>query len=1225
MTYDLTSLTTFVPENSIINEIHGGDAIKPYSYTQWLEQSNFTGNQNRNHSTEYNKYIREWNDRVIRRKTKYSKQDRYKLLIKNISLNYTTDEEKRFLTNIDYDNERHVAAATTFFAKKIQEISTYYSAARQNIKQSSTRAGTTGSITSIERLIYNEIPKLVSERSIIGNQKVESIRVSKTKVSVNDLYEVDAHTQTKIPIVFDKDIFIDIQQSIENLVNECLPVLEISPGISLTLSNQIEATDTTINLLDYENFIDYTKSPDNLNIYNVEKYLPKLTGADMYTISDGELSLLFVGENKHRNILHTGGPHVITSSSKSYKTRSQLGRLFVPSNMGVLSYYSHKPITTISTDTDIQALPDPYRINTTNVTLIEDNVEWVKASSANDGLAGDIVDANRLPKFFSYRSDEETKLYTGLGTSRSYDPVGFFTGYANSNWANADVFSVDAANIYDIDSRQDTLMIGDHTVTSWSSDIYGNQYALYKKTPTKNPSAFIFGESEEDYETNSVCVIIDGGNTLKPRPKYWSDGVSFKIYEGGRRWGIDSKIEQQINMTLFEDLRQMIRIVNSDGTTREVIEEKNAWDFQPNKTRTEMVSTRLTYHGFKKKGLEPVYDEQAYGGLFTDQTCGQIDPSNRECVIRDNYAFSTFSDVISALSGENYYVSASEPLTGRKDAFEVYFNTGYSEDVTFSDTTVNSATELFVSEDVDAGNFTGSNCFDELQAEFVYEIESDTQFYNKPLNISRTKLTETEDVEDIDTTQYTRDQLGGEIYYRSYNDAIIKPLTEILAELAVDFGDSTGTDRERFIKQVDGGVLNMEMFFDVIYIQTEEFIYLEKVKFDEDTNKMLKSDYPSVLVRTEIGPVSRHVQPIYNKRTHELVYGQIMNDESGVYPKLYITELNGMTSKNVTDTNIQQEYTLTSNLSSFVVERVDEPILSYNDTVDVYTLTYSCKLSGDDQVCYGICISDYEHIGSSFKSLDVTMNHTTPVKRKTHNRNPWDDKVKSKTIRFNPKTLFAPTTEDVTTSISLSSIIGEVFDGYQLKLTFDTRTLPVNSSGAKINQIIFNPDNGDDNIYVTRLIETGFEPINFDIGDLPDQSDLSDPRAEGVSYEYRFSDNTINAYVPTLTAVYSDHKKLIVQMQLELEPYTIESGFDDIKVIDTKTYSDSSGHHKQLIVTETTNPRYISHSVLTKNTYTNADVIGIVNGAQYRGEYHRMSDGTLMTGSTHSPSSLTIT
>jgi hypothetical protein len=96
-------------------------------------------------------------------------------------------------------------------------------------------------------------------------------------------------------------------------------------------------------------------------------------------------------------------------------------------------------------------------------------------------------------------------------------------------------------------------------------------------------------------------------------------------------------------------------------------------------------------------------------------------------------------------------------------------------------------------------------------------------------------------------------------------------------------------------------------------------------------------------------------------------------------------------------------------------------------------------------------------------------------------------------------------------------------------------------------------------------------------------------------------------------------------MTLEVDPYTIETGFDDVKLIDSKTFSDPRGNNKQLLVLETQNPRYITHNILSKDRYTNSNVVGFLQGEQYAGPYHVMTDGRLMTGDRHTPESAYLT
>ena len=101
-------------------------------------------------------------------------------------------------------------------------------------------------------------------------------------------------------------------------------------------------------------------------------------------------------------------------------------------------------------------------------------------------------------------------------------------------------------------------------------------------------------------------------------------------------------------------------------------------------------------------------------------------------------------------------------------------------------------------------------------------------------------------------------------------------------------------------------------------------------------------------------------------------------------------------------------------------------------------------------------------------------------------------------------------------------------------------------------------------------------------------------------------------------------KKLIVRIEVETEPYTIESAFDSIKLIQTKSFNDKLGRSKQLYVLESQNPRQITTAVTSKMNYTNSSIIGKVDGKLYAGPYHEMSDGSLMTQETHTPVSQPI-
>lgn len=1281
MAFDTTNLTLYLPTDSITTQTGEGDRNKPYTYTEWLVRCGYNDTKIQGHALEYNKYVKQWNETKAHSRSTEPISTRYKDLLRNIALNYTTTEEKRFLGNLNYNNIRHVESALAFFSKKIKEISVYYAESREKIKQSGIRSRNPGSVKTIRQNIYNEVVRVADERGIIGGMLAKPVDMSKNKtvVTIDTLYEM-SNTGEDYQIEFDSEIFRDIQQAVTNLLEECEPVLQLTDDISIAISGEIEPTAENVQLLDYENFIRYERESTDLNLYNEAKYIPKLIGTDVYSLSGGELTKLIEGEYTWRNTFNDFLPMISTRTTSELRSKRQLGNLYIPKNLGTLNYFSYNPKPVVDYDGDEEVLiADPHLKGTRGAVSHYEDVTWVKASAANDGLAGDIVAASKYPKFYSYRSDEEYKNSSGLGVSQSIDKLGFFEGYANEDWSNEDVFSREAANIYDIDERQKSLFVGDYTVTSWQTDLYGNQYALYKPAKPRSPDEKPDDGTEEEYKTNSSCQIIDGGQTLKGRPRLWEDGVSYKIHEGGRRWSYDPKIEQQKEITPFEDLRRYVTVVGENGVPIQQVEDHNAYNYEPNTGRTELVLKPITYHGFKVDGIEPIYDEQAYCGTFTDFTCGLIDPADRNCVIRDNYAFSTFSDRVTAVEyavdvekkpyttaawgASGVLISESEPREVEtvvesgvfskssqypdadleRDAFEFYYNSGYVDYVGFDDNLIEnpsvSSVEVLVNEDID-GNYFASDICDPRDVDYEYQVDELAEYYDRVANVSRTKFATTPADDSVNSeTIYDKQQAdNGMIVFRSYNHYHTTTIDKIMAEFDLDQSDVFGADRKRFSEQVRGKrVMDMMVYYDVLMIRTKDYIYFERINFDTNESKILKSGKGSILTRVAGGQVSTDVciKPLYNKNTNEIYYGHTktiaVDNLRYVHPLLYRLDLNTMEQEqifpNTSYNNTADLYLLTGDLDGFQVETISEPILSYNDTVDVYTLTYSCKLKNPEagNICYGICVSDFEKSTLGYNMYDVNMFHSVPVQEDGTVYEERKDKRIDLTYNFNTDEIPMNNSLDAYYTADLNSVYkNKPYAGFELNLTIDTRSLPLPSNGNKINKMMFDPNDGTEIKQVTRMITTGEEDITVDITEIPDQSDFFDPRIQKFEHNYIFINGTTETYTPSLTAIYSNYKKLIIDMKLDVVPYTIETGFDDFKVIDSKTFTDPRGKNKQLVVIETDNPRRITHTLITKQRYSNSSVVGYLDGEQYTGDFHIMTDGTYMTGESHTPGSRVI-
>ena len=115
----------YLVKNSITNDLQDEkfDLASPFSFIEYLDYAQILNNSTQNVNN-YKKYLTEWDDTNLNTRNVETNtiRDQFLILFKDINENYTTVEEKRYLTTIDFNNEENLAIALPFFAKKIKEI-----------------------------------------------------------------------------------------------------------------------------------------------------------------------------------------------------------------------------------------------------------------------------------------------------------------------------------------------------------------------------------------------------------------------------------------------------------------------------------------------------------------------------------------------------------------------------------------------------------------------------------------------------------------------------------------------------------------------------------------------------------------------------------------------------------------------------------------------------------------------------------------------------------------------------------------------------------------------------------------------------------------------------------------------------------------------------------------------------------------------------------------------
>ena len=172
------------------------DGLQPYNLIEWLNNSELMIADADRYIESYNAYLREWNVRsgVNASKHKTTITETYISLLKEIVINYTTLEEKRFFSNIDFTNKTELDAVLPFFSKRIKEIILYVTKKRDAVKYEKMKNSFNGTKDGIRRILRDKILKLLDGDDVesFKGQQLPDIKsiIPNLRIEVNELYDL---------------------------------------------------------------------------------------------------------------------------------------------------------------------------------------------------------------------------------------------------------------------------------------------------------------------------------------------------------------------------------------------------------------------------------------------------------------------------------------------------------------------------------------------------------------------------------------------------------------------------------------------------------------------------------------------------------------------------------------------------------------------------------------------------------------------------------------------------------------------------------------------------------------------------------------------------------------------------------------------------------------------------------------------------------------------------
>lgn len=508
------------------------DKDAPFTFAEWREQiSTPVIDVDLKHV--YTEYLTQWAE-VKRQSGDLKSANNTKALFKSFLQQLPVDatqDELRYINNIDYDNKYEIEAALKFFTSKIKSNVFGVMSNRQQIEFQTTKNSMRGSTAGVAMLIKDFIISLLLNNDIINDKEiapdVKQKIIQELTVHVVELYDMTKHPSNMI----DYDPYLHIQQDValQNVLRKYGNVLANSNDVMLTTDTNVEVDlvftpdVSKIDNLPSSEFVDYqpTTEPVKLNIENVKQIVELSVGTRMqFLVNDTttnryEIGTLFDSSN-NLNRFDVKYDFGINFSEPIAASRSNhIGEFYKPTKIGKMKYYSYAAKPEIKQEhlksEQVYVFPDLDNYGSQRLDLpvdYQENFEFVKNNTLESGKPGEITSSiKNFPRFNGYQSYEETVSVNTQGISRKDDSFDFWTGSIDSIWANQDVFDLEIANTFDHASRQISRLSNVGQVYDWKPDSYGNEFGLIKKT---KPSPGLTIEDFTDPPEIVSCRVMNG-------------------------------------------------------------------------------------------------------------------------------------------------------------------------------------------------------------------------------------------------------------------------------------------------------------------------------------------------------------------------------------------------------------------------------------------------------------------------------------------------------------------------------------------------------------------------------------------------------------------------------------------------------------------------------------------------------------------------------------------
>lgn len=507
--YPNSFLSILVPANAA----SALDKNQPMSFSVWAVNFGIEGTT-KNVINQYQSYIKDWANITTENKNDVVsvKKQAYVSLIKEVFLDFSTDEERAILNKLDYQNPLHSDIALPFITKKLTNMVEFYRRKRHTLRYTPIQVDISGSTVGIEKTIFHTIIE-----HIRNNQSDYSSFLNDLKNNLNievveffDFYSnyfdavttEDTFSSNLLAFKQDPNLFLDFDVPLLELIQEYPVIISELKEPKIDVSKGYASSDNTERLQPK----DFANTNDGDTIIALKKkFITKFIGADVYYLrktDDGtvDFGILAKAENPTQNLLNIREATVsINAQTSELKTRKEVG-IYTPAIQGLIFYrpstHSYEIDAKNIKDGVTYIFPDPNRYGNIVGTSSDNTIDVPIIHHTSDVLFVRGIEENNF--VFNKIKNETSDVLTFAYVSKQQK---------------------DNRKITKLDDNYDGINNFDNsTIVDYQEDLFGNRYykLSFDNTKINQRLSGIISREQQINTTQSQVVVFNRGTFFEP-------------------------------------------------------------------------------------------------------------------------------------------------------------------------------------------------------------------------------------------------------------------------------------------------------------------------------------------------------------------------------------------------------------------------------------------------------------------------------------------------------------------------------------------------------------------------------------------------------------------------------------------------------------------------------------------------------------------------------------